>query len=603
MLNLVIHSLKSKKNWFILNLVITAIITIIMPTLFRDNYGFFSILTMFMTSGLILVSNFRELAFLHDDRKISYYLSKPISIMNKINIALISNAVFTTVVFLLTFAIASLSGAIFTAIDPRNSLEAFNYMAFVDNNLEFAKIMYAWIMMIGFIITLSSVLTGNDTVSVFVTIFNYALPTIFLLVITFICNILDNTIIGMSTDAMIQAVIDKFLPIEKIYYFDYINKAIDIIYFLRLLLYFAISYILTIFAVKTRKNERTGDFIVHNGYKYFISIFASLLLPMFVTSNMGRYSLFTVVAVLVLLSALSYYILISILDRSFRMSRQSLLIYIPFIIIFVASIFISSAALSSRASFIPVTSDVKAVYIGSGTNYLKNTEYQEIYYNQWESIIKASYDDVKDNENIILLEEKDNVEKVKNLHQTLMDNKQVDNYGYRELTIVYFLNNGKKIVRSYKIPYDYADMDNIDEVVDIARAEEFIQDRFRLFIDENFVDNVKFSNIYSYSDGLQHDFNDLDFKRFTQLYMEDYRSFINNDKNKELLHINIIVDINNFDYVKNSLDEDFIEKGPKNEEIYTLFFEPLMELTMKNLSYVPIPKQFVKTIEYLDSLK
>ncbi len=598
MLNLVIHSLKSKKNWFLLNLAITVIITIIMPTLFRDNYGFFSAFTMFITTGLILISNFRELSFLHDDRKISYYLSKPISMMNKVNVALISNIIFTTVVFLLTFAISSFAGAIFSA----NALEKFEYLDFINNNLSFVDTMYASLIILNFAIILSSILTGNGTVSVFVTMFNYAIPIILLLIITFVCNIIDNTIIGMSTEAMIQSFVDKFLPIDKIYFFDYASrKAIDIFYFLRLIAYFVVTYILTIFAVKTRRNERTGDFVIHNGFKYFMSIFASLLLPMFVTSNMRNYDIITIVTVLVLLSALSYYILISAFNRSFKISKQALQIYIPFIVIFAASIFISSAVLKVRATFIPDASDVKAVYVGSNTSYLKNAKYLQATDDKWDSLIKAKYDEIKDNDSLIILEEKDSIKKVSKLQQALIDKKE-ERY-YRDFKIIYFLNNGKKVVRTYAMPYDYEEDYVKNEIIDIVRTEEFIQKKFKVFCDENYINNVKFKNVFVFRNDTQHELVDFNYKEFAKLYMEDYREFINNDENINEINTNIISEQNSFiyDFIKKNAEDGNIEKRGYDDE-NTVHFEHEVRDGI-SLQYVVLPDKFTKTITFIKSLK
>ncbi len=602
MLKLIIHSLKSKKNWFLLNLAITIIITIIMPTLFRANYQFFSSFTMFLTAGLILVSNFKELSFLHDDRKISYYLSKPISMMSKINIALISNAIFTTAVFLFTFAISSLAGAIFSANDPVNAIEGFRYFEYVHDSLAFVKTMYAWILTLGFVITISSVLTGNDTISVFVTIFNYALPAIVYLVIIFICNILDNTIVGLSAELMVQSFVDKLLPLDKIYFTDYVyDKAIDIFYFIRLALYFGITYLLTVFSVKTRKNERTGDYIVHKGYKYFISIFASLLLPMFVTSNMGNYDLFTIVAVLLLLSALSYYILISVLDRSFKISKQALQIYAPFIIIFIAVIFIGSGIMKARTAFIPELTDIKAVYIGSNSSYLKDAKYLKKTEHKWESLIKTSYDNVKDNDSIIMLKEKDSIEKVIKLQKSMMQNKE-ENYNYRNVHIIYYLNNGNKIIRSYNIAYNNEENDLSIELSDLIRTEEFIQKRFKVFCDENYINNVKFSDIYIYSNNEQNDIENFNYKSFTLAYMDDFRSFIKSDDNISLIQASILLDLNSFDFFNRIYDDkEYIDKKMYYEDT-TINFVPAIEDGI-SVQYVVIPKEFKKTNTYIESLK
>jgi len=406
----------------------------------------------------------------------------------------------------------------------------------------------------------------------------------------------------MSTEAMIQSFVDKFLPIDKIYFFDYASrKAIDIFYFLRLIAYFVVTYVLTIFAVKTRRNERTGDFIIHNGFKYFMSIFASLLLPMFVTSNMRNYDIITIVTVLVLLSALSYYILISAFNRSFKISKQALQIYIPFIIIFAASIFISSAVLKVRATFIPDASDVKAVYLGSNTSYLKNAEYLQATDDKWDSLIKAKYDEIKDNDSLIILQEKDSIKKVSKLQQALIDKKE-ERY-YRDFKIIYFLNNGKKVVRTYAMPYDYEEDYVKNEIIDIVRTEEFIQKKFKVFCDGNYINNVKFKNVFVFRNDTQHELVDFNYKEFAKLYMEDYREFINNDENINEINTNIISEQNSFiyDFIKKNAEDGNIEKRGYDDE-NTVHFEHEVRDGI-SLQYVVLPDKFTKTITFIKSLK
>lgn len=595
MLNLVIHSIKNKKNWFLLNLVMTVIITIVMPILFRSGYEFFSVFTMFLTASLILISNFIEFSFLHDERKISYYLSKPISLIEKTNISLISNIVFSTVVFVLTYVIAGLAGSI---------LSNTSYFTFINRNFDIMQPMYAWIIMLTFVIGLSSVLTGSHTVSVFVTIFNFSLPLILFLIIIYMCNILDNTVVGINTEIMVNSFLERYLPLNKLYFFDYAYENLDLFFFIRLLVYCCVAYIFTILAVKTRKNERTGDSIVHSGFKYFMALFASLIAPMFVTSGMRNNDLFSLVSVLVLLSALAYYIMISALNRSFKISKQALKIYVPFILILLISIIIGFNVLNLRASVVPDISDVKAVYIGNSSSYLKDAKLLKPTQYKWESLSRASYEEIKDNDSLILLSEKENVKKVMNLQKFLIKEKHKD-YGF-QLTIMYYLNNGKKIVRTYDVPYSYSeDYDNSEKInsyfshiMELARSEEFIQQKFKVFSDENYINNVKFNEIYGYDSNGYINFPDFNFSEFAKIFMEDYRNFISDEDNAMKIHTNIILDIRGFDLIRKEYSPEAREKDEKN----SIYFSPVIEDGISP-NHVYIDVKFDKTRKYIDSLK
>ncbi len=602
MTGLIIHSLKSKKNWFLLNIAICIVVAIVLPILFKSAYEFFSVSALFIASLIILISTFSDLIFLHDDRKISYYLSKPISLTKRINIALISNVIFCTITFLLTFLIASASGSILSNI---------KYMNFIDKYLSYIQVMYAWLMLFIFIITLSSELTGNTTVSVLVSLFNFMLPLILYFITTYIFYILDSVIIGISTEIMSKSLLENILPLDKIYFIDYgVKGNIDVFFFIRLFASCAVVYIITIIFAKKRKNERTGDFIIHSSFKYFMSLFASLIAPMLITMVMMGSNLFTLVVVLVILSMLSYYILISAFNKTFKISIQALKIYIPFIIIIITAIFTTSFILNEKSAYVPDDSDVKAVYIGDSLSYLKGAKMlKETSYN-WRSLLEAKYEEVKGNDSLVILHEKESIKKVIELQQMLMSEEPT--HTYREVNIIYYLNNGKKVVRTYKLPDNYKEEFNeydtsiYTKIMEIARMDEFIKARYKIFCDENYINNVKFKNVFIYSSDGTKTLVNFDYKTFAKYYLEDYTQFINNDKNVKKISLNILSHARTYDFIEQTyakteaIDIESEKYGINN--IYEINIERSIDDGI-SLDYLSLNKELLKTRQYIESLK
>ncbi len=602
MTGLIIHSLKSKKNWFLLNIAICIVVAIVLPILFKSAYEFFSVSALFIALLIILISTFSDLIFLHDDRKISYYLSKPISLTKRINIALISNVIFCTITFLLTFLIASASGSILSNI---------KYMNFIDKHLSYIQVMYAWLMLFIFIITLSSELTGNTTVSVLVSLFNFMLPLILYFITTYIFYILDSVIIGISTEIMSKSLLENILPLDKIYFIDYgVKGNIDVFFFIRLLASCAFVYIITIIFAKKRKNERTGDFIIHSSFKYFMSLFASLIAPMLITMIMMGSNLFTLVVVLVILSMLSYYILISAFNKTFKISVQALKIYIPFIIIIITAIFTTSFILNEKSAYVPDDSKVKAVYIGDSLSYLKGAKMlKETSYN-WRSLLEAKYEEVKGNDSLVILHEKESIKKVIELQQMLM--REEPTHTYREVNIIYYLNNGKKVVRTYKLPDNYKEEFNeydtsiYTKIMEIARMDEFIKARYKIFCDENYINNVKFNNVFIYSSDGTKTLVNFDYKTFAKYYLEDYTQFINNDKNVKKISLNILSHARTYDFIEQTyakteeVDIESEKYGINN--IYEINIERSIDDGI-SLDYLSLNKELVKTRQYIESLK
>jgi len=341
-----------------------------------------------------------------------------------------------------------------------------------------------------------------------------------------------------------------------------------------------------------------------------MSLFASLIAPMLITMVMMGSNLFTLVVVLVILSMLSYYILISAFNKTFKISIQALKIYIPFIIIIITAIFTTSFILNEKSAYVPDDSDVKAVYIGDSLSYLKGAKMlKETSYN-WRSLLEAKYEEVKGNDSLVILHEKESIKKVIELQQMLMSEEPT--HTYREVNIIYYLNNGKKVVRTYKLPDNYKEEFNeydtsiYTKIMEIARMDEFIKARYKIFCDENYINNVKFKNVFIYSSDGTKTLVNFDYKTFAKYYLEDYTQFINNDKNVKKISLNILSHARTYDFIEQTyakteeVDIESEKHGINN--IYEINIERSIDDGI-SLDYLSLNKELVKTRQYIESLK
>jgi len=81
------------------------------------------------------------------------------------------------------------------------------------------------------------------------------------------------------------------------------------------------KFIIIIFikvCLKRRKNEYAGDFIVFDGFKYFVSVLAAIIIPATFTMILYNVGVTSKIIVSLLLSMLTYYIIISISHYKFN---------------------------------------------------------------------------------------------------------------------------------------------------------------------------------------------------------------------------------------------------------------------------------------------
>ncbi|WP_313339370.1 hypothetical protein [Sedimentibacter sp.] len=480
-ISLLLYSLKSKKNWFLLSTVIIFITTMLIPFILEIGGEFFIAFGIVEVFILVFVNCLVDNNFLHNDSKLTYYKSKPISFKDQIFINVINNHIFTGFLLVLIF----LSDAVQ------------NYNIDI---LEIFKVIIPWLSVGIFLSALSSILSGNTLVAGLMTIFNFALPAIFYLIIQFMFSILEDLVIGFSSNVLMEYFVDAFYKLDYIYLFIYSSRAIDIVYFLILGVIIGFITFLILKMIKRRKNENTGNFMVFDGYKYFVSVLASLIIPAFFSVTSYDRSVASEVMVSLLLAALSYYIIIAIMEKAFRISRLSIKVFLVSMASFIVLTGATVLFANQYRNVVPDPEDVKAAYIGSNrwiyreiNRYLENED--NLDYEKLSEIASKYY-----NSNIILFTDKENIENITRMHNEILNNQGYSNedlYIYN-VVINYYMNDGSIIIRDYRIKNDDNAENGVkDEIAsDILKSEELKEKKFFYLYDEDYYlknkDNIKF---------------------------------------------------------------------------------------------------------------
>ncbi|WP_313163329.1 hypothetical protein [Sedimentibacter sp.] len=478
--SLLLYSLKSKKNWFLLSTVIIFITTMLIPFILGIGGEFFIAFGIVEVFILAFVNCLVDSSFLHNDSKLAYYKSKPLSFKDQIFINIISNHIFTG--FLLILVLLS------------DAVQNYNI-----DILEIYKVIIPWLSAGIFLSALSSILSGNTLVAGLMTIFNFALPAIFYLIIQFMFSILEDLVIGFSSNVLMEYFVDAFYKLDYIYLIAYSYNSIDIVYFLILGVIIAFITFLILKMIKRRKNENTGNFMVFDGYKYFVSVLASLIIPaLFSISSYDR-SVASEVMVSLLLAALSYYIIIAIMEKAFRISRLSIKVFLVSMASFIVLTGATVLFANQYKNVVPAPEDVKAAYIGGNRwAYREANRYfgdEDILNDENLSEFESYYY----NRNIILFTDKANIEKITELHKEILDNQGYDNdeFYINNVVINYYMNDGSILIRDYRIKNDENSENKVkDEIAsDILKSEELKEKKFFYLYNEDYYlknkDNIK----------------------------------------------------------------------------------------------------------------
>lgn len=482
---LLMNSLKGKKSWFFLSTVIIFVTTLLIPYILKADEEFFILFGIVETFVIVFLNCLTDNSFLHNDSKLAYYKSKPVSFREQITINIISNIVFTG--FLLV--LISLS-VVFQGLD---------YEIF-----ESFKIIIPWLAAGIFLASLSSILTGNTLMAGAMTIFNFCLPLIIYLIILFVFTILENIVVGFSANVLMDYFVNTVYKLEYIYFVEYSEKSIDYIYIL-LLGVILIGITLLIYnCLKRRKNENTGNFIVFDGYKYFVSVLASLIIPAAFSVMSYDNTIGSKITVSVLMAILSYYIIIAIMEKTFRISKLSIKVFVASMAVFVAATGGTVAFASRYESTVPDVEDVRMAYVGNNRwifDYANELSEDEL--NSPDDFLKW-----QKKRNITVFTEKENIANITELHKELISNQNynLEYYYMNDLVISYLMNDGSVMIRDYKlkrIEGDESFNKNKDEIAyKIINSDEMKKRKYYyLYDEENYNSNYLYCYVNSDRDG------------------------------------------------------------------------------------------------------
>lgn len=489
------YSLKDKKNWFLMSTVLVLVSTMLIPFILETNEEFFAFLGIFEVFVLVFINCLMDNSFLHSDNKLAYYKSKPVSLREQISINITINIIFA--MYLLILIILSVA------------IQDLDYYSILDT----FKMFVPWILVGIFLTTLSSILSGNTLMAAVMTVFNFALPAIIYLIVQFMFSILENMVAGFSARVLMDYFAENFYKLEYIYFTVYLDKSKDFMYYLILCIMLVVITVLISKVLKKRKNENTGSFIVFNGYKYFVSVLVSLIIPAFLSIVSYGQGFVREIAVSLLVAALAYYVIIAVMERSFKVSKLSVKVFSISMVMFIAMTGGTVAVASHYKDVIPAVEDVKFAYIGNNGwvyNRIKS-------FNQDGGELSESDITMLSKEyGSILLTDKENIETITNLHREILsDNSyyfefEFEYYYNPEITIVYGMKDGSLMIRSYKIDDDSnansnANSNTKDELtVKLLSSHEFKEKKYYYLYDENYYSSNDYSvNFRLWYDGME----------------------------------------------------------------------------------------------------
>lgn len=568
---MLLYSIKEKRNWVLLSTVIIFLTTLVIPYILRaDEEAFimFGIVELFI---LVFINCLVDNSFLHNESKLAYYRSKPVPLRNQIIINIATNAVF--MVYLLVLIVLSV---VFQGLNPEI--------------LEVFKMLIPWLLAIILLSSLSSILSGNTLMAGAMTIFNFCLPLIILLVTMFVFTILENIVIGFSADVLNDYFIDNVYRLDYLYFTRYVdNESIDLIYLLLLpIILIFISLLINKF-IKRRKNENTG-FIVFSGFKYFVAVLACLIIPAAFSISLSRYtSIASRLIISALLAVLSYYIIIAFIEKSFRISKSSIKVFLVSMVLFTAVTGSTVAIANQYKDLVPNPQDVRMAYVGNQRwtvnevdRYLKYN-YENMGFSEW-----------KRNRGMIIYEEIDNIENITELHKEILEDQtfyhQSNYYGMNNFVIAYWMKDGSTIIRDYKLsPVDKftKEQEVKNEISNkLLNSSDFKWQKFYYLYDEDYYSG---RNLYANLKKVN-DYNTI----YENVKLSDLRNVLRQDIDnlfieKDMAFIELLLNYN----AQHEKETMFNEQGYLLE-----IYEKISNADVNYLGEIYLSNDFVNTLQY-----
>lgn len=573
---LIYDRLYAKKNWLLISIAILLITVVLLPILIigkiREENIIIGIVEIFIIVFINCIISFN---YFHDSRKLSYYVSKPITNIQKVNISIITNIIFTAV----------LLGILLIII---------NFSVLEFEILEIFIVIIPWLLVGILVAALSCILTGNSIIAGISTIINFTLPLSFLTIIMYMFKIVEDIAVGFNADILLNNFMDKYYRLDYLYFLRYFENGISISYFVILIILIVFVYSLIYLLLKRRQNERAGDFIVYDGYKNLISVLVASLVPIGFLIIIDSGDFISKIISFFVLSALTYYIIVAILEKSFRVSKSALKLFAVFMVVFLLFIAGANIATNSFENYVPNINDVKSVYLGDSTiAYSKHLRKGVHVYDIDEDFINEAKD-------ISIYTEKENIESIINLHKELINNRNFDNYS--TLVISYYLKNGKIVTRYYELENSESYNGKKDNIIKLlVNSKEFKEKIFGFIYDDEYVNNFGIRKITFNINGSEFrgnfelDKDEIDLERFRNTLKKDYDNYFNSNNNYlELAYRR--------DYVTRYIEKRVMSSVEEVETEEIVTYRIVIENYNQGSEYFTINNSFVNTVEYIEEL-
>lgn len=460
---LLIHHLLEKKNWAVLTLIVLIITVVILPMLMdsdiSEEYIAMGVAEVFI---VILVNCLIDFNYLHDSKKYGYYLSKPMSSIKRIHMVLISNALFAT----FFMGLLCLIGIVLKL----DMIESF-------------LVSSGWLIMLILLTSLSSLLSGNTIIAGLSTAFNFAIPLLIMGVMYFAMDIVGDIVIGINVDILMDYIIQHIYKIESLYLLEYVYN-MSVMYFVVLGCNCLVIYGLMRWALKHRRNERIGEHIVFNGYKYFIALMFSIMVPFIFTSNLYSQEYVTKIIAFVILGSLTYYVSLVILEKSFKLKKVAIKLLVTFMVVFVSVVLASGFTVKLLGMNVPDITEIDSIIVSSTNRAFLPSKNDHVNLRNIDSEDIEKY-------KLPVYQSEEAKQLIIDLHQSLINNS---NYNYHtDINIVYYLKDGSKKTRYFDLGYFKGENnEELNEIFEeLRKTKEHKENVYPYFYKDDYRDLLK----------------------------------------------------------------------------------------------------------------
>jgi hypothetical protein len=504
--------------------------------------------------------------------------------LQRVNITIITNFIFTAVLI--------------------GILAVINMIAGVDVH-EMYIITIPWLITGIITAAFSSILTGNSLAAAVATVVNFTLPLSFLAILNYLFTIIEDLALGFNANILFNSFVDNYYKVNNLYFLNYFDDGINWTYFFQLAVIMTVLYLIGFKLLKRRKNERTTELVVYDGYKYFISLFLATLVPIGFSLALRTESFVGKMAVFVLLSALGYYIINAILEKSFSPSFKGLKMYIIYLVIFALFIVGGNIATNQYEYYIPEAEEVEYAFIGNSMYHYQQEwdRSKEVYDFNLEDIENQSF-----KENVDVYTSPKSIDNIIDIHQYILEDQNY--YLNQNVIITYVMKDGDNLTRYYNLERaedyngDYLD----SKAKEILNTEEF---KSRLpynnkYFNESYITSMNFE-INNENGYKTYDIGDIDIEKLKINLEKDYQNYL--EESKYSFEILIRPDASRSPdyYIERSLEDKEVEtRAPEVKpetyyRNYSIFYETTYIGDMKQMRYnIQIGEDFENTINMLE---